>query len=449
MNTRANRRIAVGVLASIALCGVAVAAGPAAAVHGRWHVRTLPGKGAASFSEPGVGIGPHGHVLVNACTANSGAQATYWRSSTHGIAWSRAFTIGKSPIGCGDSDAVFGSDGYQYSLILATGVDVYVKPPGHGWTGPSAFSPPHGTDQPDRPWLLTSPDHPATVYMFNSEVSGNIIEWISTNHAKRFTGPIRVTGGANAEAALALGSRPLIDPRNSQRMYLYYETASIAGLRDAVLHSSWPQFPLSQLWQASSTDGGRKWTNHLVVDAKRFGSSTGTLGHLLPASAIDRRGRRYVTLSVQRGTSPKTGIYLMHSRLGGGWSSPVRIDARAGSAVMPALAAAAPGRLYLSWYASGADDFNAMHAHWNEVVAVTRNGLSNHPIFRRVRLNDDPVHIGPIEMMGAVGNDLGKNWSMRDFQGIATDGCGRPYVVWADDHARPRTYFATTGRCAS
>ena len=59
------------------------------------------------------------------------------------------------------------------------------------------------------------------------------------------------------------------------------------------------------------------------------------------------------------------------------------------------------------------------------------------------------MHVGGVDAMGAVGNDIGQNWSLRDFQSITVDACGHPYVVWADDTgSRPHTYVATAGsRC--
>jgi hypothetical protein len=401
----------------------------------------------SSFSEPGVVAGRDGTLIANACTANSGTPATLWRSRNFGQSWSRGFSVATSPVGCGDSDAAIGADGYEYTLILGAGVDVYRSRDGHRWEGPAAFPPPHGEDQPDRPWLVTVPQHPNVVYVFNSEIGGNIVQWVSTDHAKTFAGPVPVTGGLNSQAALTLGSRPLVDPTDPARLYEFYETASFAGLAASARGTGPSEFPFSQLWMATSTDAGQHWANQLVLDVPTaFAGANGTLGHLLPATAIDRTGTRYVVLSVQLGTDPATHLYLTHSTSRGGWTQPTRIGETTGSNVMPALAVAGPGQLFVSWYAAAAQDFSAPGASWHELVATTSHGLGARPSFHISRLSSYAVHVGGVDAMGAVGNDIGQNWALRDFQSITVDTCGRPHVAWAADAGgRPQTYVATSG----
>jgi hypothetical protein len=403
----------------------------------------MPAPG-GSFSEPGIAVGPGGVLVANACTANAGDPSTYWLSRDNGQTWSTGFPVGSSAIGCGDSDAVVGSDGWFYALTLGTGVNVYSSRDARHWRE-ATFPPPHGTDQPDRPWLVTLPQHPGTVLMLNSEVGGNVVAWRSTDHAKSFTGPIPVTSGANSEAGLMLGSRPLVDPRDDMRLHMFYETVGAAALQQSAGASGPSQFPLSQLWQASSDDGGRTWTNSEVLDVSTaFGVDTGSIGHLLPATAIDRAGRLYVVLSVRLGDSDATHLYLIHSTRSG-WSKPVGIDRGAPSNVFPAIAVGAPGHLFVSWYASAAAGFDATGARWFESFASTGNALSNTPRFRQRRLGTNtPVHVGPIDNAGNVGFKLGQDWGLRDFQSVVVDECGHPHVTWARDNKAIRTLTATT-----
>lgn len=405
----------------------------------------VPAHGGSSYSEPGIVTGPGNVLVANACTANAGGPSTFWLSHDNGRTWGTGFPVGTSAIGCGDSDAVAGSDGYLYSLTLGTGVDVYRSTDGKHWDGPASFPPPHGADQPDRPWLVTLPDHPGTVLMLNSEVGGNVVAWRSTDHAKTFTGPIPVTGGANGEAALMLGSRPLVDPHDDMTLHMFYETVGTAALAQSVGASGASQFPLSQLWEASSDDGGQSWTNAEVLDVSTaFGVDTGSIGHLLPATAIDRAGTIYVVLSARLGDSTATHLYLIHST-NGGWTEPVRIDRGAPSNVFPAIAVSAPGHLFVSWYASSAADFDAADAHWFESFASTSNGLATHPRFIQRRLGDSvPVHVGPIDNAGNVGSQLGQDWGLRDFQAVTVDKCGHPHVTWARDYEGARTFTATS-----
>jgi len=427
-------------------CTAAGLAGAASDARSGWEVTVLPvpAHGGSSFSEPGITRGPHGVLVANACTANAGGPSTYWLSRDNGRSWSTGFPVGVSAIGCGDSDAVVGSDGWFYALTLGTGVDVYYSRDAKHW-GQSSFPPPHGTDQADRPWLVTLPHHPSTVLMLNSEVGGNVVAWRSTDHAKTFTGPIPVTGGANSEAGLMLGSRPLVDPRDDMQLHMFYETVGAAAMTQSIGASGPSQFPLSQLWQASSTDGGKTWADNEVLDVtSAFGVDTGSIGHLLPATAIDRTGTIYVVVSARLGDSGATHLYLIHSTQGG-WTKPVRIDHGAPSNVFPAIAVSAPGHLVVSWYASSAEDFNAADAHWYEAFASTTDGLSGHPHFSQHRLGDaTPVHVGPIDNMGNVGSNLGQDWGLRDFQSVVVDACGHPHLTWARDYKGARTFTATT-----
>lgn len=433
--------------AAATACGlaalVAVPAGAAGHNASGWRVQTLPV--GASYSEPGVAVGPDHTLLANACNANAGGPATYWRSTDDGRRWSHGFTIGTSAIGCGDADAAIGSDGWSYALVLGTGVDVYRSRDGKQWSGPASLPPPHGEDQPDRPWLVTVPGKPNVVYMFNSEIGGNVVVWTSTDHGATFTGPAPVTSGVNSQAALAIGSRPLVDPTDPTRLRMFYETAGLAAVSSSVGSGGPRQFPFTQLWQASSSDGGQSWSNSLVLDVTTaFGQSIGSLGHLLPATAIDRDGTAYVVLSVQLGSDPATHLFLLHSTRGGGWSTPARIDRAGASNVYPAIAVSRPGQLFVSWYGSDASSFTDANARWHEYVASSRKALAGHPQFVTATLGP-VVHVGAIEQAGAVGNDFGEDWSLRDFQSVTVDRCGRPHVIWAADHPTAgRTLTATT-----
>jgi hypothetical protein len=282
--------------------------------------------------------------------------------------------------------------------------------------------------------------------MLNSEVGGNVVAWRSTDHAKTFTGPVPVTSGANSEAGLMLGSRPLVDPRDDAELHMFYETVGAAGLTQSTGASGPSQFPLSQLWEASSDDGGRTWSSTEVLDvATAFGVDTGSIGHLLPATATDRNGTSYVVLSVRLGDSSATHLYLIHSPAGGGWSRPVRIDRGVPSNVFPAIAVSAPGHLFISWYSSAAADFDASDARWFESFASTTSALSAHPHFRQIRLGDNtPVHVGGVDNAGNVGFNLGQDWGLRDFQSVVVDRCGHPHVTWARDYKDARTLTATT-----
>src|SRR6266568_3318349 len=108
------------------------------------------------------------------------------------------------PPAAGGHRASFGPDGYLDVLNLAfqnppqqpTNPTIFVSSSRdrRHWRGPATFPPPHGADQPDRPWLVPDPYRPGRVYVSNSEGAGNVVLWTSTDRGRTFSGPVLVTG---------------------------------------------------------------------------------------------------------------------------------------------------------------------------------------------------------------------------------------------------------------
>jgi hypothetical protein len=294
--------------------------------------------------------------------------------------------------------------------------------------------------------LVVNPYNPGNVDVFNSEGAGNIVTWRSDDHGATFSGPYPVSGGVNSQAGLALSSRPLFDPTAPGRLFMLYETATPFGAVTLAGGAPVYEFPMTQLWLASSTDAGLTWTNRLVLDTATLSGSLrdATLGHLLVASAIDRAGRLYTAFSLREAGSAHTGIYLIHStNHGKTWSAPAGVDAPTTSNVMPALAVTPSGLAYLSWYGSAAQDFRDSAARWAEMFAQTPDPLAPRPAFGVSQVSGAvPVHVGGIDTAGAIGSDLGANWGLRDFQSIALDACGRPHLAWAKDNDGSATQTA-------
>jgi hypothetical protein len=425
-----------------------------------WRIERLPvaAHGLHSYAEPDLGLGPRGLALADAASANTAAPPTFWLSRNRGRTWATGRDFDASGTSTGDADGAIGPDGYLYALNLGSNpnppgqptnptVFLFRSRDGRTWSGPASFPFPHGIDQPDRPWLAVNPFQPANVDVVNSEVSGNIVLWRSVNHGATFTGPVPVTGGTNSQAALALSSRPLFDPTRRGRMFMLYETASAGGLT-TLLGTSTPvyEFPMTELWLATSTDAGRTWSNRRVLATQSESGALhdATLAHLLVATAIDGRGRLYAAFSARGAGATTTNVFLVHSTdHGSEWSPPVEVPTSTRSNVMPALAVTARGTAYVSWYASSSVDYRAPGARWVEMFARTSEALARHPRFRVRQLSASaPVHIGGIDTAGAIGSDLGDNWGLRDFQSIAVDSCGRPHLIWADDNAQQSTWTA-------
>jgi hypothetical protein len=354
-----------------------------------------------------------------------------------------------------------GPGGYLYALNLSfanppsqplnPAVLVFRSRDGRHWSGPASFPPPHGVDQPDRPWLVVNPRRPANLDVVNSEGGGDIVMWRSMDHGSTFTGPIRVTAGANSQTALALASRPLFDPTKSGRLFMLYETAASAGV--PAHHGPVYEFPLNQLWLATSTNAGRTWSQRMVLDTSSLSGplKDATAAHLLVASAIDRRGDLYAAVSLRRHGATRTSVYLMHSRTHGrSWSAPVRVGAPTASNVMPALAVSPRGAAYLSWYGSANAYFGSSHAAWREMFARTPDPLARHPSFSVTQVSGRrPVHIGGINTAGSLGHESGANWGLRDFQSITVGPCGAPELVWANDNGVRATELARPARLCS
>lgn len=445
-----NATVVLAVAATVAgVVQLAQAAHPAAT---QWHIVTLPVQGRSySFAEPGIEAGRHGRTLIaDAASANTGAPPTFWISRDGGLNWSIGRDFDTTGASTGDADALIGPDGYFYALNLGYNpptnptVLVFRSRNGRSWSGPASFPAPHGLDQPDRPWLVVNPRHPDNVDVANSEGGGNIVIWRSFDHGATFAGPYPVSGGANSQAALTLSSRPLFDPTRSGRLFMLYETAGSSGV--TAPQGQQYEFPLTEIWLATSTDAGRRWSQRLVLDTASLSGPLhdATVGHLLIASAIDRRGSLYASFSARSQGQTKTTIYLIHSTSHGRtWSRPALVRAPTASNVMPALAVNGLGTVYLSWYGSTNSDFRSSRADWREMFAQTPDPLAAHPRFDVIQLGGRrPVHIGGIDAAGNVGNETGANWGLRDFQSIAVGPCGSPRLVWADDNGVKATQMA-------
>jgi hypothetical protein len=404
----------------------------------------------ASFGEPGIAAAPDGTMIMNAARANEGFP-TWWLSRDGGRNWGPGRDFDATGSLTGDADSVIGADGYLYALNLAfqnppaqpTNPTILVYGSADGgatWDGPAAFPPPHGTDQPDRPWLVVDPYRPNQIFVTNSEGAGDVVLWRSTDHGQTFSGPTLVTGAEHV-ASLELGSRPLFDPTDRDRMFTVYE---VGPATDA---QSLRDFPMNQLWLAESDDAGATWANRLVLDIRTaFGSAAagGSLGHVLPASAFDDAGTLYAAFSLRLGAGTETHLYLLHSADHGvHWSKPVRVDSGGlRSNVMPWLVAGEPGRVALSWYGSSSPDFTAADSKRAELFAQSTTASSGKPSFRQSQVTGSAaVHVGSIDTMGNPGSNL-YDWGLRDFQSITADACGMAHLAWTNDTGQGATVTA-------
>jgi hypothetical protein len=381
--------------------------------------------------------------VVNAALANDG-YPTWWVSADDGAHWGRGMNFDASGAKTGDADAAFGADGYLYVMNLAFNdppqepvnptVLVYGSADGSHFAGPAGFPLPHGADQPDRPWLFTDPHHPERVYVSNSEGAGDVVLWTSDDHAGTFSGPTLVTGAASA-TSIELTSRPFFDPTDPERIFMLYEAGDLTDLIPPDPGEPLRDFPLARLMLAESPDAGLTWTQRVALDiTDAFGPAAagGSLGHVIPAPAIDEKGTLYAAFSLRPGGSTETHIYLIHSRdHGTSWSAPVQVDSGdLRSNVMPAIAAGAPGRLDVSWYGSRSADFADSASEWAEMFAQSLDALSARPTFAAAPVGG-VTHVGTVDSSGNPGHFV-YDWGLRDFQSIAVDAAGMAHLAWTD-----------------
>ncbi len=447
------RKAAIGVIvvaAAAAVAGVAQATVTATPRH--WSIVTLSPPGTPfSYAEPGISVAPNEtNLMVVAATADTGAPPTFWISENAGGLWSGGQDFDMTGSSTGDADALIGPEGYRYALNLGynpnphqpanTRVLVFRSYQRGPWSGPASF-PTHGLDQPDRPWLVAKP-HSAELDVVYTQGGSSVYMWRSMDHGERFTGPIPVTRGAGGHPAVALSSRPLFDPTQPNRLFMLYETTGSAKI--PAPHGPVYEIPLTQLWLATSTDDGRTWSNRRVLGGGTGPLNGAVIGHSLVASAIDRRGDLYAVFSARLKGATKTTVYLMHSENHGqNWSSPSALESPTASNVMPALAVNPHGTAYVSWYGSASSDFRSPKSTWREMFASTRDPLVPHSHFDITQVSGSkPVHVGGIDAAGALGDETGANWGLRDFQSIAVALCGAPMLVWADDNGVKATEFA-------
>lgn len=418
-----------------------------------------------SYGEPGIWINSSGNAIVNTFGP------TVWVSNNAGQTWSSPVDLLNRDTLCpqgysGDGDAVIGNDNtfYADNLCVGTGAgssnDSFSNTQGGaaaGWTGPYVA----GTNV-DRQWYTPDPVHAGVVYMQFHDLNGpNINVLKSTDGGHTFNCP--VTGLVNATACpvtatpvsnvisanylyTAVGNvtgRSVIDPTNSQRIYVPYADNSSAN--GAV--GSTPDFDLNRVRLAVSTDGGHTWKSDAnpagtpVLDANRAfpydGVNDNTVAHNFPILTADTAGNLYFLISVRLGSSMQTHLYLISSTdQGSTWTRPVQVDSGTGSNLMPWIAAGSPGHVVIAWYGSLATSFNDTNAAWSEMFSESVNALASPVTFTQANISGTatPVHVGDICEVGLNCAVTGGNRDLSDFQMIAVDPCGFAQPVWTDDH---------------
>lgn len=438
----------------------------------KWAIQQLPPKDAGgndvAFGEPGIIYNRQGEGIVNTFGP------AVWITKDNGKTWSLPVNLGGQDTTClggsGDADGFVAEDGtfYTDNLCLGNpgvvGNDMFTNRAGGDpskWTGPVLA----GADV-DRPWITADPQHPGVVYMEYHDLEGpNISVLKSTDYGASFacplTGlpqlpcPITTTNSNTGFLDTGVGNlsaRLLIDPTNTNRLYVpYVDNCAVNSLATP---PSAPDFDLVHVHVAVSTDAGQSWvananpTQAPVFDADTAFGSPGcstapptppgcdnTVAHTELTGSIDTAGNLYLVFSVRLCNQTDTHLYLLTSKDHGvTWSHPARIDQSGmGSNVFQWVAAGDPGRLAVTWYAANSQDYNDTGAHWAEMYAFSSNALSGSPTFTQSRITTHSIHDADICQAGTFCLVTGGNRNLADFQGVAVDKCGFAQAVWTED----------------
>jgi len=445
-------------------------------------VQGAPGQLTSQYGEPGLWINKNGYGIVNTFGP------TVWITKDAGKTFSKAYDILQKDTYCqskyaGDADGIVGIDNTFYADNLCLGTDGAVNNESfYNTTGKDADWSPAvlAGGVSDRQWYVVDPKNPNILYLsFHGFFAPDINIFKSTDKGKTFfcpeTGlpvtaatsfvdcPVTLTSKSNPPVNTTyldtgLGNvttRPMIDPRNPNTIYVPYAdtTAAHAGSASPARTDS----DLTRFRMAVSHDGGKTWaantdpTGQGVVfdseDGKYFpitntspndGTMDSTIAHIFIGSTIDNAGNLYILFSLRLGGTTPTHLYMMSSTNGGKtWSAPHRVDTGTlNSSVFPTMIAGDAGRIAMAWYGSKSKDFNDTKADWAEMYSMSVNALSAHPTFSQTRISSATiaVHSADICQAGTFCAITGGNRNLADFQTVALDPCGHAVVVYTDDH---------------
>jgi hypothetical protein len=253
----------------------------------------------------------------------------------------------------------------------------------------------------DRPFLLATPHE---VVMSFTAIPGDIQVVRSTDGGRTWSLPIQVTPQPPNFVIEANGG-PAYD---ATRHMLLLPNATSAD----PTCTSGAGACINVVGLASSTDGGRTWSQEPIVTLPR-GSGLNSM----PQLTVDAAGHRYLTYPAR--VAGHDGVYVLDSPAPGHWSRPRRIDGQ-GSAIDQWTFTSGRGHLDVAYYRTGyADADGATHA-WDFVVSDSRDGGRTWTTTTVAR------HV-------YTGTGSNHQLTLWDLVGITRDRHGQVVVAWTDD----------------
>ena len=441
-----------------------------------------PGQLTSQFGEPGIWINKNGYGIVNTFGP------TVWITKDAGKTFTKPYDILPQDTYCqskyaGDADGIVTIDNTFLADNLCLGTDGAVNNESfYNSTGKDADWSPAvlAGGVSDRQWYVVDPKNPNVLYMsFHSFFATDINIFKSTDKGKSFFCPetgLPVTAATSfVDCPVTLTSkstppinttyldtglgnvttRPMIDPRDTNTIYVPYADAPAAHAGTALATRT--DSDLTRFRMAVSHDGGKTWAANTDAtgqgfvfdseDGKYFpvtntspndGTMDSTIAHIFIGSTIDNAGNLYILFSLRLGGATPTHLYMMSSKDGGKiWSAPHQVDTGGlNSNVFPTIVAGDAGRIAMAWYGSKSKDFNDTTAEWAEMFSMSTNALDAKPRFSQTLVSNPtiPVHNADICQAGTFCAVTGGNRNLADFQTITSDPCGHAVIVYTDDH---------------
>lgn len=386
--------------------------------------------GAASGTEPRVATDVHGRQWLVTNTASGGDEIVYV-SNQDGSKWTltKANPVGQQSATI-DTDIVTLPTGRIISSELDfDGINfrvAYTDDGGKSWTASTGSE----LGDTDRQWMAVGPKDASTgdydVYqLFHNLASGEAQHqmWVqqSTDSGATFGPPVPITGPqagpmgpralADLQCADSGGPSDIFTNKKTGEIYAVWGTRSSAVGGCGAQPAEANIVGATEIWIATSTDGGVTWTDHLAVDDSAKGN---IVGMQLAPGTIDNKGNIYVVYPESPNPYPNyDGAAIKYRWIDGkklescndaegcGWSKPVTVAPTGGAGnILPHIVAGDPGKLDIAYFSGVAAGKNP--PAWYTTVSQTLNGTTAHPSFRTVRVSKVPTYTGTAsQLMGA------------------------------------------------
>lgn len=378
--------------------------------------RSIVVDAAQEGAEPSLAFGSDGTAFI--CSIRGLGGGTFvWRSLDGGASFEPTGRMpvpngpilrsGGGDLGGGDCDLAVDAGGtvYLVDLWLGSASLAVSRDRGETWTGIPATMPQAPLD---RPWALAG--EPGEVWLSGAQGQGTGLEgrgqstppaggiWVAHSTDGGLTFPQQVLAVSNQDR-LGLNSNLASGYGN---LYLTY-TKKVGEGRLAMM-------------VAVSTDQGLVWEQREAAVQEFYPGQCFSPLSIFPVVAADDAGGVYLAWVLK---NPRTGradlFFAASPDEGRSWGEPLLVTDREGTRQFPWIVAGDAGRVGLAWYET---NVTTMHdftedpagqagltcswetpedAAWDLHYAFTSNARAPGPSFQEVRVQEGPIHVGPLD----------------------------------------------------